>query len=318
MAAAKFFDVCFQKFTRFLQIQLFITLISLPILSSWGISLSFLTIIGNLIFAPVLSIFLLVSSLVMFCQLLHIPHQPLIYILNTISAYWLSMLHYAPKECLFTLPQPPVWWCCIVPLCALLCVTHTKTYLQSIFALIVVAIGFCGYLKIVHTPSYAYITIPCSKKEVHAVLANGKLCIIDPGSTSCLSSPTTWVDYTLMQELAKKFGSITIDHYVLLKPSIRSLLVAQHVTTYGQVKNVYVPYWPASDKKLAKQFIALKLACEQQKSMLHRLGKKLLSINLNNTTTITIKHQNNTHLEAQITKNNDIRAIISITKNRYF
>jgi hypothetical protein len=45
----------------FTQTQLVITLISLPILVAWGLGYSVMSLVGNLLFSPVLTLFLILS-----------------------------------------------------------------------------------------------------------------------------------------------------------------------------------------------------------------------------------------------------------------
>src|SRR5437763_195216 len=78
---------------RFVQLQLFITLFSLPLLISWGIPLSLLSPLGNLIFGPVLTIFLFLSSLIFFSELIGIPNGLLIALLEKITTWWLCIMH---------------------------------------------------------------------------------------------------------------------------------------------------------------------------------------------------------------------------------
>ena len=78
--------------TNFLLIQLMVTLTSLPILIWWGLPISKVSFIGNLIFTPVLTIFLIISSLVFFTEFLNIPNLYLIKILEKITTLWNSIL----------------------------------------------------------------------------------------------------------------------------------------------------------------------------------------------------------------------------------
>lgn len=309
MILRTFLTTCSKKLILFIQIQLFITLISLPLLCWWGIPVSLLSILGNLLFAPVLSVFLLISSLIMFCYLLNIPYSILVYSLNGISDIWLKILTHAPKGVLFTLPQPPVWWICLLPYCTVLCVTQTRTRIKSILALSLIACAFIGYLKIFYSPTETHLAINCGTKKVHVFLINKQLSIIDPGSTNRLGTPSSWVDYTLTQELAKKIGTLAIDHYIILKPSIRSLQVAQHLAKKSLVKSFYVPYWEKdTHTKLAYHFINLKKGCTEKKIKLHRFGKKGYTIDLDQTSSIALKAIKNKNYGYEISINGNAYA----------
>ena len=66
---------------QFLQVQLFLSLASLPILVAWGIPFSLATVAGNFLFSPFLTLFLLLSSLIFFTELIFIPNAWLIFFL---------------------------------------------------------------------------------------------------------------------------------------------------------------------------------------------------------------------------------------------
>ena len=72
--------------------QLFITLISLPLLLSWGLPISLASIVGNLLFAPVLSAVLLLASLIFFGELFSLPTTLLTLIFEWITHGWFSLL----------------------------------------------------------------------------------------------------------------------------------------------------------------------------------------------------------------------------------
>ena len=88
-----------------LRIQLFITLVALPILVYWGLTVSILTIAGNIIFAPLLTIFLLLASLIFFLEILHFPNYYVIYLLEQLSCLWLKISPINPKQFWLFFPQ---------------------------------------------------------------------------------------------------------------------------------------------------------------------------------------------------------------------
>jgi len=59
---------------NFLHSQLIVTLVALPILVAWGLPSSVMTFIGNLVFAPVLTIIIILASLLFFTQLVGISN----------------------------------------------------------------------------------------------------------------------------------------------------------------------------------------------------------------------------------------------------
>ena len=111
---------------NFIHIQLFITLISIPILLCWGMPISVLTFAGNFLLSPILTLFLLLSSLIFFCELLHIPNSFLIYGLQKTCSTWLSLMQWGTKHYLVALAAPSLLIIIAIPICALLILHYKK------------------------------------------------------------------------------------------------------------------------------------------------------------------------------------------------
>jgi len=230
---------------RFVHIQLFITLISLPILASWGLSVSALTIIGNLVFAPFLTSFLFLSSLLFFAELAHLPHDVLSWFLEKLTTLWLSILGTAGPEWLFALPKPPWWWCIVVPLSAVGVVVYMihRGWHYKIGGLLLIMSLSCGYLKLVQAPTHLKTSVVCGQGSIDLIHVNGTTILIDAGATARLPSPEMWVEYTLMPELIKLLGSRTVDYYIFLQPSARAFKAAQALIELTSVCQLHFPYW---------------------------------------------------------------------------
>src|SRR5579863_6125151 len=112
-------------FLKSIQLQLFISTISLPFLIGWGLPISALTPFSTLIFSPFLTVFLLVSSLIFFLELLYLPHYPFIWCLETITNIWLFFLNYEQRVWLIAFKKPSLIFLAAIPLLALL-VIHNK------------------------------------------------------------------------------------------------------------------------------------------------------------------------------------------------
>ena len=59
---------------RTIYVQLYLSLMSSPILIYWGLPVSLASPLGNILFNPLLVVFLFFSSLLFFTELLHIPN----------------------------------------------------------------------------------------------------------------------------------------------------------------------------------------------------------------------------------------------------
>src|SRR5260370_32295969 len=82
-----------QSLLKSIQLQLFISFISLPFLIGWGLPISLLTPVSTLIFGPFLTCFLLISSLIFFLKLFYVPNAALVSCLELITSVWLAFLN---------------------------------------------------------------------------------------------------------------------------------------------------------------------------------------------------------------------------------
>lgn len=101
--------------SNFLQAQLIVTIAAIPILVNWGLSISLMTFIGNLLFSPILTIFLMLSSLVFFTQLLHLPNAWLVAIMDWFTQTWAHILAYGCPSWLIEFCRPPTVLLFIIP-----------------------------------------------------------------------------------------------------------------------------------------------------------------------------------------------------------
>lgn len=197
-------------FTTFVQVQFFLSLLSLPVLIAWGLPFSIMTIIGNLVFAPFLTVFLLCSSLIFFTELLHIPNALFIWMLEKITSFWLWCLQWSSKSWmigfkLYTLP-----FSILAALLAIIILQHTKWGKKDISGTLYIVL-FCSVLfinKIISSP--AQTIIACNKKTVTIHQSNNTLTLIDNGALGEKINPTSWISYTFLNQLTKTFGTITI------------------------------------------------------------------------------------------------------------
>lgn len=123
-----------EKFlVRSFQLQLYLTLISGPILVYWGLPISLASPIGNIVFHPLLTLFLFLSSLIFFCQILHIPHGICIYGLQKTSHLFHYLLGLGSQQWLMGFIKPPLWiLCCPWGQLHVFCCKKTRTPYRSI------------------------------------------------------------------------------------------------------------------------------------------------------------------------------------------
>lgn len=229
----------------FMHVQLFLTLISMPILLCWGMPLSWLSFAGNFFFGPVLTAFLLLSSLVFFLQLLALPNGFLIYALEKLTHFWMLIMHWPSYQSLVALPKPPVIVACIIAVIALF-ILHCKkidTPLKSIAAYTGVLILSGLFLTCTTHWTAPIQTLNCHSGEVTLVYQHKQLALIDPGVIGQRISAPNWCEFTLMPYLAKEYGSTRIDYLVLLQPNGVLFQAIAQLLDKIQIKKIYIPYW---------------------------------------------------------------------------
>jgi hypothetical protein len=199
-------------FYNFMHVQLFLSLISLPLLVAWGLPFSLMTVGGNLLFTPVLTLFLLVCAGIFFCELFHIPNKWLIYVLEKISALWMRTLEYGSTSWLYGIDQWGLLICIFSSFTACIILHHKqwgKERKSWIFFSLLLILPFL-YQKIRSFFPQKFL-ITCIKKNALITSQKGTLSLIDYGALGEKKSASTWIQYTLLPQALKKGGSITFD-----------------------------------------------------------------------------------------------------------
>ena len=233
-------------FLRFLHLQLFLTLISWPILLYWGLPLSFASPLGNLIFAPFLTVFLFLSSLIFFCELFTIPHSLFVWALEAAATFWSSISAWAQRSWLVGYAQPSLIVGIAIPLIACIIVhhkvfTHKGKSILLLSLFILISIISLKYAK----TSYGTITIPCFGKELVVLHSKEGSLLIDSGILGRRVSAPSWVTYTLLPTLIKQ-GITSLDYFIALKPSTVTFRALTQLIKKLPVKQLYCVTWQGS------------------------------------------------------------------------
>jgi len=248
------FNVLSAQALSFLHLQAFLTLICLPILILWGLPISILSPLGNIIFSPFLTLFLLLSSLIFFCEILYIPNGIFIWLLDLLTRFWTFVLSFKHNYALLGLRIPPLWVLIAIPVLAFGILhyraTHTKK--RAAFLLTLLVFAACASLKLYSRYHEPIIIIERGLKRGREkceygviTLANmgSEYLLIDPGYIGNSVSAVSWVTYTLVPEIIKKTGTLTIDHLVVLQLNGAALEALITLCNKMTVKNLYIPWW---------------------------------------------------------------------------
>lgn len=230
---------------QFLYVQLFITLISLPILVAWGMPFSLLTFVGNLVFNQVLLLFLLLSSVIFFGHILQVPTGWAVYLLEKITSWWLWFMDQVGNEWLVALPAPP-WYILIAMGLSALAVCHLRSIRSALKGAAVLSILF-GLIfisiRLLYIPKNSLEHVAFQNKQVPILNVGGSIIVIDPGIIGSRICAKSWCEYTLTKALAQKMGASTIDHFIVMQPNI---LIFDALTMLCQkipIRTVYIPWW---------------------------------------------------------------------------
>lgn len=270
--------------SNFLLAQLAVTLVSLPILVHWGLSFSMLSFLGNLIFSPVLTTFLVLASCVFFTQLMHIPNDMLLYLLNYLVNFWESLLAWASPSCLFSCAQPTdfllyVLYC--VPIAAFLCIryggiisTLGKVVILSFFLVV-------SWLLLGTYARYRVLTCSLDSSLINFDAAldikindDGLLLITDSGYFAKKVSPEKVVEFEIRPFLTKRLGSVHVKSILLKKVGQRAFVAAKALCDAFCVDEVKIPFFKQTLSKSAwRAFFELK-HCATKRGILFTRCKK--------------------------------------------
>jgi len=259
---------------QFLQVQLFLTLFSLPILVHWGLPISVMTVIGNLIFAPGIFVFLFCASLIFFTELFHIPNSLLVGMLEIITYWWKTIVSYGTSSWLIGFKKPSLIILVLMPLTACVCMRLKiiKTLYARVIALSLALLIFIVYMMILAYTNQGYWHVPCGKGHVTIIRTHNSTTVVDSGDLKYLKSPASWIEYSLVPWLNKTCGSCKIHNYICLHPSIRSInaitLCAQSTT----IDHVYLPHWHGQQKGLARSYVEMKKVLSMNGTLLARIS----------------------------------------------
>ncbi len=288
---------------RYIQLQLFITLISFPILIAWGLPISLLSFVGNLIFTPVLIVFLSLSSLIFFFQLCSIPNMLLIYLLEKVTCYW----HFAlalPQSHSFLIGfyKPSMFVLFAIPIITWLILQNKKTNspLRSTICFLLLFFSTCTFLKYGANKQITVEEIPCNNCHITVFYNKEKITLIDPGAFGQKISTPSWIEFHLIPELIQKTGNNTIENLIILQPNKTTFEVIEKFCSQIQVKNIYLPYWKGTlNKATWRSFFTMKKEIEKHKTNVIRFKKrKIIELNQNKTLTITPTKQKITYQDA--------------------
>ena len=233
-----------EKLLKFVQLQLFISLVSLPLIGAWGLPISTLGLIGNLVFTPWVILFVAVSTIIFFTELFHIPNEYLLYGLEHITQAWYYCLSWGKKSWVIGIPSNMLPFAYVFAISALLIMCHKRwgQLLESTALLTMLYLGFFGFWYYI-TPVCAFTSLHKGKGALILVSEKGRVIVYDNDYLRRIQSCESWVEYTLIPLLTYNTGTISIDIIWLNSFSPKAIQALVNIMEYAQVRLIKIPYF---------------------------------------------------------------------------
>lgn len=224
-------------FARFLELQLVISLISLPLLMHWGLAISYMSPFANLLFTPLLALFLWCSCLLSLFSIVHLPCSWIATVLYYVEATWHYLLSYATPSWLIGFPLSMIGYTIMISLLVFALYTFIKprTYIA-----VCILLTFTAFLLIARNTTQYNTFEQIGTLPLHLLRANHKTYLIDSGALCKKQNFYSWIDYTLLPTLVKQTGTTTIDSLFLYKPSKRLAKIAAQFTQQTNTQHIFI------------------------------------------------------------------------------
>ncbi len=263
-------------FVRYLQVQLFLSLAALPFIATKGLPFSPLAFVGNMLFNPIISLFLMVSSLYFFSILLHIPNSILVFALEKITAGMMWCLSWGSNEWLISLPLPQSPWTqwallitmFIVPL---LIVQHVRSLRAVLLTNALLLIGSIAGLYLIKPSKEPLIIELTSKKQMLAVQSKtyagiAYIQLFDNDALSCFRATNSWIAFTLIPTLRTQRGISHIDSVIVESTTGQSFKALTFLLQRMKVRRIFMPYFePFTAKRDWRSYFEFKRAIKEYK-----------------------------------------------------
>lgn len=217
------------SFLFFLELQLLISIVMLPILIAWGLPISTMTIIGNLIFSQFLTVFILLSAILFTCDLIGIPNNLIVVCLEWTAHAWHYLLSFGSAHWLVGFASFMFPFSCFAAICA--CAMYTQRFSQNkrILMLIILCASIPLTNYIFQKPCLQ-TTVLQGKQKMHIIKSNGFIYAFDCGALGAHPSSQSWIEYTLAPTMIKTMGATHIDTLILCKSNSRTQSATKTLT----------------------------------------------------------------------------------------
>lgn len=210
------------SFLFFLELQILISLVILPMLIAWGLPISAMSILGNLIFGQFLTVFIFISALVLSTDLLGIPNYYIMQALEWVTSAWYYVLSYGQACWLVGFSS---WMFPISLLLAIIgCSLYHKNKVAQNYRIIIITLLFSlnFILHQAFQPRYQQTIITQGLQKMYLVKVHDQIYAFDCGALTARPSSQSWIEYTFMPNLIKTMGTTSIHALILCKSNSRT------------------------------------------------------------------------------------------------
>jgi hypothetical protein len=269
-------------------VQLFLTLISLPILIGWGLPLSLMAPLGNLLFSPILGLYLVCAMFLFFTELFGIPNSFCVWALETVSAFWLWCLGVLERSVQIGFARPHFLFLCIIPILACIIIWYCRKRLnhRCIAWLSGLLASVCFALHTTQSTT-KHFTVARGKTELTCTIADGHVALIDSeGVLSHSTSADEWVIYHLIPAITAQTAATQIDHCMIVHPRQRTFEAITALCSRMRIGHVYIPRWEGRLKFSAWRAYCLMRDALKETGGCLTICNKALEITLSETSTL--------------------------------
>ena len=225
---------------KYLFMQSFLTLISLPILVEWGLAFSLTSFLGNCFFAPFISIYLALSFFIFFTELCALPNFFFIAALEKVTFLWVWLTELLGSGGLWYMARPqPIYFFILVVFSFALIATSYSLVKKTILLLSLLVFTLFG-LSVFAPSKYGIEIVVGNKKPLIVLCLKGMIIGIDYGALSkSASRQNNFVRYTLKPVLIRRYGKDRLDMLIFPVYDKRNAGKAAHIQESGFVKNIH-------------------------------------------------------------------------------
>ncbi len=265
------------------RLQLIFALLWLPLSAYWGLAWPLLACLGNMIFGPVATLFLSLSSLLFFSQLLYQSPFLLSKLLNYCCSSWLTILSYAPSSSLYAHCRPSLYffWAVVGAVGLMIHYRPLRPVARQVSALLFL-FCVCWIFLLTKKESAApiFTDIPCQGATLHAIYEGGQLSLIDKGALGRRVAVQNFVEYNLIPFIYKQWGLTHINNIILLSCNLSTLRALSALCSLISIDFIYLISWGHEDKKMSRAYKEFTTALQKTKTKLYRIGSAKKTISL--------------------------------------